>query len=213
MTRRREVWAAVAPLIERSGARALTMRAAARAAHMSLGGLYHYFPTKRDLVFYGMHPEALERSCHEFMERYGHLRDTDPNAMVDSFVRFFAREAANIRPAVKAALALGADEVLPRLGEVVTIGLPGFTEVLRLALPRAPERELHAIATATRRLFFASLVDWTLTPDKFEEELGGLIEAVRVRIGVGVRRSATGDKRGRVTGATDSSKMVASETG
>lgn len=181
IARRREIWAAVAPLIERQGAAALTMRDAARAAHMSLGGLYHYFATKRDLVFYGMEPEALERSCHEFLTRYGHLCDSDPNAMVHAFIHFFAGEAASIRPAVKAALALGADELLPRLGEVVTVGLGRFTDSLRLALPLAPEHELVGLARATRRLFFASLVDWTLTAEAFEDELRALVEDARSR--------------------------------
>jgi AcrR family transcriptional regulator len=181
--RRREVWTAVAPLIERSGARALTMRRAAEAACMSLGGLYHYFPNKRALVLYGMDQEALERGCGEFMARYGHLRDSDPDALVKAFIHFFAGEAAFIRPAVKAALALGADDFLPQLGDVVNLGLDSFTGTLRLALPTAPERELRALASATRRLFFASLVDWTLTPDRFEEELRGLVEDVRSRRG------------------------------
>jgi AcrR family transcriptional regulator len=179
--RRREIWIAIAPLIESSGVRELTMRRAAGAAGMSLGGLYHYFPNKRALVFYGMDQDALKRSCDEFVARYGHLRETDPGAMVQAFVHFFADEAAFIRPAVKAALTLGADDFLPQLGEVVSIGLEGFTGTLRLALPNAPERELRALASATRRLFFASLVDWTLTPENFEEELRGLVEAVRSR--------------------------------
>jgi AcrR family transcriptional regulator len=181
--RRREIWAAVAPLIERLGARRLTMRQAARAASMSVGGLYHYFSNKRALVLYGMDREALERGCHEFMIRYGHLPESDPNAMVHAFIRFFAGEAAFLRPAIKAALALGADDFLPQLGEIVNIGLDGFTHTLRLALPEAPESDLHALALATRRLFFASLVDWTVTPETFEAELGALVEGARSREG------------------------------
>jgi AcrR family transcriptional regulator len=157
------------------------MRCAAEAACMSLGGLYHYFPNKRALVFYGMDGEALERGCEEFMTRYGHLLDSDPDAMVEAFIHFFAGEAAFIRPAVKAALALGADDFLPQLGDVVNVGLEGFTGTLRLALPEAPESELRHLARATRRLFFASLVDWTLTPETFEDELRTLVEEVRSR--------------------------------
>jgi AcrR family transcriptional regulator len=41
-----EIFLAVAPLIERYGAKRLTMRQAARAAHLSLGGLYHYWKPK-----------------------------------------------------------------------------------------------------------------------------------------------------------------------
>jgi hypothetical protein len=42
LKRQYEIFLAVAPLIERYGAKRLTMRQAARAAHLSLGGLYHY---------------------------------------------------------------------------------------------------------------------------------------------------------------------------
>lgn len=157
------------------------MRRAAEAARMSVGGLYHYFPNKRALVLYGLDQEALERGCEEFMARNGHLQGGDPAAMVQAFTHFFAGEAAFIRPAVKAALALGADDFLPKLGDIVNIGLDGFTRTLRLALPTAPESELCALARATRRLFFASLVDWTLTPEKFEEELRDLVEEARTR--------------------------------
>lgn len=40
------------------------MRQAAAAAHMSVGGIYHYFPSKRDLVLFVLSPEALQRLCH-----------------------------------------------------------------------------------------------------------------------------------------------------
>ena len=51
LKRQHEIFLAVAPLIDRYGAKRLTMRQAARAAHLSLGGLYHYFPTKGDVLF------------------------------------------------------------------------------------------------------------------------------------------------------------------
>jgi AcrR family transcriptional regulator len=164
-----------------SGRSDICLWQAARASHMSLGGLYHYFPTKRDLVFYGMDPDAMERSCHEFIARFGHLRESDPVAMIGAFIYFFAEEATFIRPAIKAALSLGADDLLPRFGDVIAIGMPGFTRTPSRALPNATEGELLSLASATRRLFFASLIDWTLTPEAFEEELRALVEGVRAR--------------------------------
>jgi DNA-binding transcriptional regulator YbjK len=80
LKRQHEIYLAVAPLIERHGAKRLTMRQAARAAHLSLGGLYHYFPTKRDLVLHALKPEAVARVCAEFHGRHADLARTDPNA-------------------------------------------------------------------------------------------------------------------------------------
>ena len=64
LLRQREIYQAVAPLILDSGARRLSMRMAARTACLSVGGLYHHFPTKRDLVLHGMQPVAVARPLH-----------------------------------------------------------------------------------------------------------------------------------------------------
>src|SRR5215472_15247345 len=64
LCRQREIYLAVVPLLRCSGVRGLSMRAAARAAYVSVGALYYYFPTKRDLVLHGLQPEAIARYCH-----------------------------------------------------------------------------------------------------------------------------------------------------
>ena len=97
LRRQHEIFLAVAPLIERYGARRLTMRQAARAAHLSLGGLYHYFHTKRDLVLHGLRPEALDRVCAEFSAQYGRMRRTDPLRYLEADVDYMARQCFFIR--------------------------------------------------------------------------------------------------------------------
>jgi AcrR family transcriptional regulator len=92
LKRQHEIFLAVAPLIERYGARRLTMRQAARAAHLSLGGLYHYFPTKRDLVLHALKPEAVARVCAEFHGRHADLERTDPHRYVQADVDYMARQ-------------------------------------------------------------------------------------------------------------------------
>src|SRR4030095_8768277 len=91
LRRQHEIFLAVAPLIERYGARRLTMRQAARAAHLSLGGLYHYFPTKRDFVLHALKPEAVARLCAEFHGRAGNPERTDPGRYVAGGVAHLAR--------------------------------------------------------------------------------------------------------------------------
>ena len=90
LKRQHEIFLAVAPLVERYGARRLTMRQAARAAHLSLGGLYHYFPPKRDLVLHALKPEAVARVCAEFHGRHADLERTDPHRYVAADVDYMA---------------------------------------------------------------------------------------------------------------------------
>jgi AcrR family transcriptional regulator len=106
--RQRQIWTTVGPLIEEHGVGSLTMRQAADASFMSLGGLYHYFPNKRALVLFGLDQAALERECADFYAEHGHLKETDPDAAVEAFIQFSVGERAFCRPAVLAALELGA---------------------------------------------------------------------------------------------------------
>lgn len=191
--RRREIWAAVSPLIEKFGARNLTMRQAAAVSFLSLGGLYHYFPDKKSLVLFGLDREAQGRVCMEFKAKYGHLKDTDPNASAEAFVRFFAGQVSFVRPAVHAALELGATDFMSRLEENISVGLEGFIETLRLALPDAGDRDLHLVARSARRLVLAGLMDRSATQSEIEEELRAVVSGVPV----GRRMALAGAFKGR----------------
>jgi len=68
--RKLEIFEAVAPLILTVGARRLSMRQAAHAACLSVGGLYHYFPTKRELLLYTLQPDTLDRRCQDFQREH-----------------------------------------------------------------------------------------------------------------------------------------------
>lgn len=113
--RRLEIWAAVAPLIEQVGARNLTMRQAAAASFMSLGGLYHYFPSKRTLVLFGLDGEAWERACSDIEVRTGRLRAISPELAAEGFCRSVVDQVFFVRPSMRAAMELGTDGVLSRL--------------------------------------------------------------------------------------------------
>lgn len=177
LERRGEIWARVGPLIEKHGVRNLTMRQAAAAAFMSIGGLYHYFPTKRSLVLYGLDQEALGDLCAEFMNR----QHSDPAEAAEAFIHFFGGSHSFVRPAVLAALELGTEEFISRLETNMQMGLDGFVEVLRLALPDADNGDLRAVARSMRRLMFAGLLDRSLSQDQLEDELRAMVNGVRVR--------------------------------
>jgi AcrR family transcriptional regulator len=156
------------------------MRQAAAASFFSLGGLYHYFPDKRSLVLFGLDQEAHERVCAEFMAQHGHLKDSDPQAATEAFVQFFAGRIAFVRPALHAALEMGAEEFMSQLEANINMGLEGFMEVLQVARPEADDRHLRVIGRSVRRLVLAGLLDRSSTQAEIEEELRALVSGAYV---------------------------------
>jgi len=189
LLRQREIYEAVSPLIERIGARRLTMRQAARAAHLSVGGLYHYFPDKKTLLLHALQVDALERECMDFQREYGHLKGRDA-AYLEAFIGFMVRELRFVRPAIQAALELGSDEFWGGLDTGINLGLDGFSETVRQVVPDASDRDVRTLARSIRRVFFAGLLDRTVTPEEVEGELRALISGIpvgqRSHVGVAV---------------------------
>jgi AcrR family transcriptional regulator len=173
LQRRLKIWTAVGPLIEKQGARRLTMRQAAAAACISLGGLYHYFPTKRSLVLFGLDQEALG-SRIELNAR----RPSNPAAAVDTLIQSFVESNAFVRPAVLAALELGAEQFQSRLEASVREGLDCFVGTLRQVMPDADESTLRVVARSIRRLAFASLLDRSISRLELEAELRVVLKGV-----------------------------------
>jgi AcrR family transcriptional regulator len=176
LKRQHGIFLAVAPLIERHGARRLTMRQAARAAHLSLGGLYHYFPTKRDLVLHALKPEAVARLCAEFHGRHADLERTDPGRYVEADVDYMARQCFFIRPAFQAALELDAEVAWDHIQASIEGGLESCTRPLAYALPECTPEEIRSLGRSVRRTFFSALIDRTVTADEMRHELLSLIQ-------------------------------------
>jgi AcrR family transcriptional regulator len=176
LRRQHEIFLAVAPLIERYGAKRLTMRQAARAAHLSLGGLYHYFPTKRDLVLHALKPEAVGRLCADFHGRHAGLERSDPWRYVEADVDYMARQCFFIRPAFQAALELDAEVAWDHIQASIEGGLESCTRPLGHALPECTPEEISSLGRSVRRTFFSALIDRTVTPAEMRHELLSLIQ-------------------------------------
>jgi hypothetical protein len=116
----------------------------------------------------------------EFKAQYGHLKESDPRAAAEAFIHFFAGRVSFVRPAVQAALELGAEEFMSRLEANISMGLDGFMQTIRLALPDADDRDLGAVARSVRRVVLAGLVDRSVTESEVEEELRAVVSGVPV---------------------------------
>jgi len=174
--RQREIYRAVGPLVLRDGAKRVTVRDAAAAALMSVGGLYHYFPTKRSLLLYGLHPEAFERLCLDFHEQYDELADRDPQRYLSAFIELQVEQIFFVRPALHAAVELGADAFWQGLEDGIQVGLDGFARTLRQVLPDAEKRDLRLLGRTIRRTLVAALLDRSVTAEELRAELHALVQ-------------------------------------
>jgi AcrR family transcriptional regulator len=176
LARQREIYEAVVPLIDRDGARHLSMREAARAAHMSVGGLYHYFPTKRDLVLHGLREDARDRICREYRDQIADLSGWSTEGYVETYLDFAIRMFAFVRPAVRAALEFGIEEFQSQLDAGLTAHVEELAENLQQVTPGVPERDLEKLARAIRRVALGALVDRHADLEETREQLRTLIE-------------------------------------
>lgn len=175
--RQREIFTAVAPLILRDGARRLSMRQAARAACLSIGGLYHYFPTKRDLMLHGLCEEALRRRCQDFHTQFGHLASIDPRRYLDAGIELVVDHVTFCRPAIHAALELGTDSFWEVINTLLTSSALDFEVTLRRLVPEVSDQELQRWGRAIRRAICAALLDKGVPADELHEELRMLVDS------------------------------------
>jgi AcrR family transcriptional regulator len=158
LLRQREIYQAVAPLILAHGAR-ISMREASEAACLSVGGLYHYFPTKRELVLHGLDPVARRRICADEGLRLRDLMDGAERSLVDFFVETTLQLIAFMRPSVIAALDLGDDTLQQTLDARWTTDVGEMVAGFQMMLPDAPADELSALARSIRRAMLGVLIE------------------------------------------------------
>lgn len=181
LLRQREIFAAVAPLVLDRGARRVTMRDAARAAYLSVGGLYHYFPTKRDLLLHALTQEALDRFCSDFLKGSFGLKADDPRAFLDIYADFCARTCLFVRPAAQAAVELGTETFWPVLDASMQNGLDNFLEALRRVTPGLDDSQALLLAQSIRRVLLAALFDRSMTADDIRTGVRTLVESAIAR--------------------------------
>lgn len=169
--RQYEIFQSVAPLLLSVGARRLTMEEAARTACLSIGGLYHYFPTKRDLVLWALQPETLDRRCHEFHRKYRWLAAEDPQRYFHLYVDFAVQGVRVWQPAIQAALELGVETFWSVLERAMTLGVAGFREMKRIITPEASDETLDQLEHSLRRACLAACLDKQITPEALRSEI------------------------------------------
>lgn len=175
LLRQREIFEAVSPLILTYGARQLSMRAAAHAACLSIGGLYHYFPTKRDLILHGLDPQARNRICAEQREQFADVPQSP--SFVDVCVDTSLRVIAFMRPSVIAARDLGGDTLQETLDPSWTSDVGELVNGFHSMLPEVPLANLTALARLIRRVMIGAMIERDVDMAVVRADLYGLIDA------------------------------------
>ena len=180
LARQSEIYQAVSPLILDTGVSRVSMRMAARAACLSVGGLYHHFATKNDLVLHGIQPEAITRFCQDFHGRSGSLAHSNPPAFLNAYLDFVADAVRFIRPAVHAALELGIKTLENSLEPSLTAAGHEFTATFRAVFPDAGEDHVYQAGRAIHRAIVSALFDKHVTKPELRGEISALINGYLV---------------------------------
>lgn len=168
--RRLDIYERVAPLLAEKGMKNLSMEEAARAAHVSVGTIYYYFPNKRSLVLYGVNPEPADLLCERFMQTATQLEDQA--AIRSALAAYIVRIVQLMRPSVDAAMNLGPEVARTQLGEVTWQPLEAFPRLVAMGMPFDDERDPEHVERVVRRTIVSALVD----ADFGSEELRGTFE-------------------------------------
>ncbi len=173
--RRLDIYERVAPLLAERGMRGLSMQQAARAAHVSVGTLYRYFPNKRSLVLYGIDPEPADLLCSRFTQSLVQLEDR--YAIRAAVAAFIVHTVQIMRPSVDAAIRFGPEVVRSRLDHVARQPLKTFPALLAMGMPIDDGRTPEQVERVVRRTIVSTLMETEFESEEsrrtFESVLAG----------------------------------------
>jgi AcrR family transcriptional regulator len=174
LARQREIYEAISPLLREPGVRDLSMRQVADTACLSIGGLYHYFPTKHDLALHGIKTETISRLCQDFHQQNAHLASNNLRLYFNLFYQNLVKCILFMRPSAYAASELGVD-VFEMVSKNIEAAAVEFATTLRLLAPTLPEAHIQTVARAIRRFSLGTLIDTTSTDEDIRKEFYLLI--------------------------------------
>lgn len=171
---RLRIYTAALPAIHKDGARA-RMDSLARLAHMSVGGVYHYFQTKRQLLLHGLSPEALGLACRTFHDAMLQAADDGPAEVTSAYVDKTIQMFRLIQPSATAALEMGIVEIRAQLASALRQDADGLIQVLAKVIPDLTEQSRVELATGIRRTLMALALDPQATEADVRRQLTAVL--------------------------------------
>lgn len=164
-----EIFHAILPLLEYEGASRLTMRTAAEAACTSVSTLYHYFPTKRDMLLFPLQPKPCTEQLRRFEAQHAQLRSANPVAYVHAFINEMVQTFPLVRASLAAAVELGTGDFWKAMDEA--LGIEIEERLLVLVSADMSEQEVRSRARSLRRSFMGATLDRSIDPLELREQL------------------------------------------
>lgn len=184
LARQQEIFGAIRPLLVPGRSRELTMATAAKRAHLSVGGLYHYFPSKRSLVLFGIDPTNLQRVCADFRREHQDLAHSDPRALLTASLDTLAWAGIHfIQPSTLAAMELDLHIFRTAMDEVLSTELIGLIETVQLAHPHLTDPQASELNRSLRRVCTLAFVDPAMTERQLRHQLQATLDGTLRLIG------------------------------
>ncbi len=143
---------------------------------MSVGGLYHYFPTKLALVLHGVQPETLKRVCQDYFRQLEPLAATDPQGYLDAFQVAMVKAILFVRPSVYAALTLGDAMFRSAVEATLSTHLDALIATLRLVGLSGPDAALVLLSRGLRQACLGAILDPSVSQQEIVQVISVLID-------------------------------------
>jgi AcrR family transcriptional regulator len=185
---RERILEATLGLMARSGGRGTSMRAVAAACDLNVATLYHYFPSKRDLLQAAIaHRRNVDLPPHPFPEGLAGTVEDRVAALLDTLFVGMTDDEDLWRTLLAEAIH-GDDDVLDPLLETSAAFETALGEWLRDLCPEAPALHEPAVVRALRNTVIGVLVEHLPQP---HNRRAVLAERARELAGVFARLSPT----------------------
>ncbi|HEU0026013.1 MAG TPA: helix-turn-helix domain-containing protein [Ktedonobacterales bacterium] len=177
LLRQREVYLAVAPLLIERGVERLSMREAAQAACLSVGGLYHLFASKRELAPHGLNTAALSRFCDDDMATFAQLRWSAPARYLEGMCEHALNLTLFARPSFAAAIQLGLPTLQASIDDALSRMLPETREAFGPYMMDQPAKACDDLCHAYFRVILGAVIDPSVTHDQLRRQLWALVSS------------------------------------
>jgi hypothetical protein len=118
----------------------------------------------------------MHGQCEQSHQRLAPLLRTDPHAHLATFLDDLAWVVSAVRPALVAAVELGAGPALDTIEAAMKVALQEFVRAIRAVRTDMGDAEAQTLDRALRHTMFGAMLDRSVTPSDLRSELRSIVE-------------------------------------